>query len=234
MLTLTRSPIPSDRTRTLPFAVTFCLLFGASCARGDDFCALTVNLTSFTGLQPASTWVELVDQSGDVERREEMHGATFKICDFGFGPHTLRVGTNECLPVSISNLRVVLGHPLHLNVMLNACGYQDTFRSTCLLYLRAVDTRGTPVADAEVVFHPSPGTLARTDSFGRFQSLYRGSREIVLNKAGFEAGRANARCRETEETDIKVVMGTAKTVWRRKVDVDETKRRDKKGVTRKA
>ena len=212
MLTLTRSPIPSDRTPKLPLAVTFCLLFAAFCARGDDFCALTVTLTSFTSLQPASTWVELVDQSGDVERREEMHGATLRICDFGFGPHTLRVGTNGCLPVSISNLRVVLGRPLNLNVMLNDCGYPDTLRSACLLYLRAVDSRGAPVPDAEVLFHPSPGTLAKTDSFGRFQSLYRGSREIILNKAGFEAGRANARCKETEEIDIKVVMGTAKTI----------------------
>jgi hypothetical protein len=212
MLTLTRYPIPSDRTPLLPFAVAFCLLLGVSCARAEDFCALTVNLTSFTGLPPASTWVELVDQSGEVEQREEMRGATFRICDFGFGSHTLRVGTNECLPVSISNLRVVLGRPLHLNVMLNACGYQDTLRSTCLLYLRAVDSRGAPVPDAEILFHPSTGAPARTDSFGRFQSLVRGSREIILNKSGFEAGRANAQCKETEEIDIKVVMGTAKTV----------------------
>jgi|CZKN01.1.fsa_nt_gi hypothetical protein len=198
------------------YAVTFCLLLGASCATGEDFCALTLNLVDSRGLPPYSTWVELVDESGTAERLEQVHGATLKICDFGFGPHTLRVGTNECLPISISNLRVVLGRPLHLNVMLNNCGYQDTFRSACLLYLRAVDSLGVPVPDAEILFHPSPGTLARTDSFGRFQGLYRGSRDIILKKAGFEDGVTAAQCKATEEIDIKVVMERTKTVGKDK------------------
>jgi hypothetical protein len=72
------------------------------------------------------------------------------------------------------------------------------------------------VPDAEILFHPSPGTLARTDSFGRFQGLYRGSRDIILKKAGFEDGVTAAQCKATEEIDIKVVMERTKTVGKDK------------------
>jgi len=186
------------------------LFVGPSVARGEEFCALTVKLTSAASFPPASTRVELVDQSGKVELREETPGSTFKICDFGFGPHTLRIGTNECLPVSVSNLRVIFGAPIHLDVFMNLCGYQDTMRNACLLYLRAVDREGKPVPAADVSMEPPPAVSLKTDSFGRFQGLFRGSREIALAKEGFEATSAKAQCKNSEEIDVTIFMDKIK------------------------
>ena len=195
----------------LSFVAALWLFMTISVARAEDFCALTVNITSSASLPPNRTWVELIDPSGRVELREEVRGSTFKICDFSFGPHTLRVGTNECLPVSTSNLRVVIGSPLHLNVYMNGCGYQDTMRNACLLYVRAVDHEGKPVPDADILLRPIPGVQPRTDSFGRFQGLFWGGQDIALTKEGFEASRTRVQCRENEEIDITVVMEKAKS-----------------------
>lgn len=130
-----------------------------------------------------------------------MIGATARICDFGFGPHTIRVGTNECLPVAISNLQVVIGSPLSLDVTLNACGYRESMRNVCLLYVRTVEANGNAVSDANV----SPLAVT-TDSYGRYQGLYKGTRELSVSKDGFEAATAIARCRQNEELDITIVM----------------------------
>src|SRR5436305_2355302 len=133
------------------FTVLLAFLISVPTAHSAEFCAVSVKIMTAAGVAPISSWVELIDQSGAIELRKEVKGATFTICDFEFGPHTLRVGINECLPVSISNLRVVLGSPLHLDVILNACEDPDVMRDACLLYLRAVDAQGRPVSGAEIV-----------------------------------------------------------------------------------
>lgn len=176
-----------------------------SFARGEDFCALTLHVYEPTGIPIKSTWIELDNSSGKVVRNE-MIGSTLKICDFGFGPHTLRVGTNECLPVTISNLRMIFGSPLDLRVVLNGCGYRETVRSACLLYVRVIDAGGTPIPDVDfspnLVLDRSP----RTDSFGRYQSLVSGNRELIFTKEGFEAERVRVQCKGTEEVDVEVTM----------------------------
>ena len=89
------------------------------------------------------------DPTGVVVLRRQVTEATFRICDFGFGPHTLRVGINECLPVAISNLRVRLGSPISLKVIPNVCSYRD-MRSACMVYFRVVDEAGRPIPDANL------------------------------------------------------------------------------------
>jgi hypothetical protein len=191
----------------LPTTVIVLLVLAASAANAEDFCALTVKLETAATLPPSRTWVELIDQSGNVERREQVQGSAFNICDFGFGPHTLRVGTNECLPVSVSNLRLVIGTPLHLTVFMNLCGYQDVMRTGCLLYLRVSDQHGTPVPDASVIYPADPGALTKTDSFGRLQILVpRGTRDLVVAKDGFADTNVSTQCRDNEEIDLAVPM----------------------------
>jgi hypothetical protein len=181
----------------------------SSRARVDDFCALTLNVNGPRGEPITSTWIELVDSSGRVVRREKMQGPEHKICDFGFGPHTLRVGTNECFPVEISNLRVVFGFPVTLNVLLNSCGYREQMRSACLVYFRTVDEDHKPLAG--VSFSP-PLTMdrpAETDSFGRWQGVSPGRHELTFTKPGFAATTTLAQCQRDEEVDVEVVMRRA-------------------------
>ena len=176
----------------------------------ENFCALTLDVVTWEGKPSTVSWVELLDSSGRRVLTKEILGPTVRICDFGFGRHTLRVGTKDCLPVSIENLQVVFGKPLHLKVIRNHCGYQHSVRNACLLYLRAVDNDGRPVEGAELsLWHP-PGAPHKTDSYGRFQILYPGNQDIVVTKEGFEAAKVRAECKETEELDIKVVMEKAK------------------------
>jgi hypothetical protein len=173
-------------------------------ARGDAYCAVTLNVTGFDGKPITSTWVELVDPSGRVVHKEMMVGPQLKVCDFGFGPHELRVGTNECLPVTVSNLRLVIGSPVVLNVVLNACGYQETMRTGCLVYFRVVDEGGGTVSSAE--FSPRLGQPPRTDSLGRYQGLFTGSHDLTFTASGFEAASAHIECQGREEVDQIVVM----------------------------
>ncbi|HEY1756190.1 MAG TPA: carboxypeptidase-like regulatory domain-containing protein [Bryobacteraceae bacterium] len=141
-----------------------------------------------------------------------MTGPTLKICDFGFGPHTLRVGTNECLPTTISNLRVVFGAPVHLKVIISACGWSELMGAACRLFLRVVDSEGKPLPDVDI--SPSMGTNPpqRTDSYGRYQSLMGGSYNLTFSKQGFEPATAPIVCPAArasllvEEIDQQVVM----------------------------
>jgi len=186
--------------------LSICLLLGPSLGRAEDFCAVTLKVTGSKGEPITSTWIELVDQSGRIVRREMMRGTEHKICDFGFGPHTLRVGANECLPVSISNLRVVFGFPLSLNVTLNSCGYMEQMRSVCFLYFRTVNEEHEP--EPSVRFSPQwiSDKPSETDGFGRWQGWFQGDRNLTFTKTGFAATAMHVQCQQNEEVDVEVVM----------------------------
>jgi hypothetical protein len=186
------------------FWCALCLQQTHSLARGEDFCALTVNIVPEGGKPFTSTWIELEDPSGKIVLRRQVTDPTFRICDFGFGPHTLRVGTNECLPVAVSNLQLRIGSPISLKIVPNVCGYRS-MRRGCFVYFRVVDEEGNAVPGA--TFSPPLTTeAARADSYGRWQSLFEGSHEITFKAQGFDPATVNIRCRQDEETDELVVM----------------------------
>lgn len=202
---LTNSIVGSSSFRMAVFSLVFSVSLIIPAARAEDFCAVTLNVVAADGRPITSTWIDLVDPSGNVVRREQMHGSTLRICDFGFGPHELRVGTNECLPVTISNIRLVFGSPLFLNVTLNACSFRERMGNACLLYFRVTDEAGRPVPAAE--FSPRfPAQEPRVDSFGRFQSLFGGTQDFTFVAPGFQPTTVRAQCKETEEIDQMVVM----------------------------
>jgi hypothetical protein len=187
--------------------LVWCALYlhgASSVAHATDFCALSFHVVDSSGKPIGRTWIELTDASGKTERREMMEGPDFKICDFGFGEHTLHVGTNECLPVAISGLRVVFGSPISLDVVLNACGYRN-MRSACLVYFRVVDSNGKPIPGVQ--FSP-PLTFetSQSDSYGRWQGLAKGSHVLTFEKAGYSPNVVRIQCRDDEEIDHFVVM----------------------------
>jgi hypothetical protein len=187
----------------LIFSLLLCQV--ATAAPTDGFCALTVHVTGFDGAPITSTWVELADPSGKVVLREIMHGPTLQVCDFGFGSYVLHVGTNECLPVTISNIRLVFGSPLSLNVVLNGCGYRETMRKACLLYFRVVGDDGKPVPAA--TFSPRLTNQApEVDSYGRYQDLFKDSHDVTFVAPGFESQVAHIQCKGTEEVDQLITM----------------------------
>ncbi len=181
-----------------------CLQGTSVAAHAADFCALSLHVIDSGGKPISHTWIELNDGSGKTERKEMIEGPDFKICDFGFGEHTLHVGTNECLPVAISGLRVVFGSPVSLDVKLNGCGYRN-MRTACLVYFRVVDGEGRPIPNAQF----SPKLTLETsqiDSYGRWQGLVKGSHDLTFVKPGFDPAVIHIQCREDEEIDQAVVM----------------------------
>jgi hypothetical protein len=202
-----------SRSRTL-LKTLFCgavlgFSFGSQQAAAQEFCAVTLHVAEPDGGPITSTWIELDDSSGRLVHREMMMGSTLKICDFGFGPHTLKVGTNGCLLVAISNLRMVFGSPLDLHVVLDGCGYREQVRSGCLLYLRVVDDGGKPVS--RITFSPRLVTnqLPTTDSYGRYQALFKGFGDLTFKKEGFDPEKVHVECQDSEEIDLEVTMKRA-------------------------
>ena len=45
-------------------------------------------------------------------------GAEFTIPDLEFGKHQLRIGTNECFPITITNITFEPGYPVTLHAVL--------------------------------------------------------------------------------------------------------------------
>jgi hypothetical protein len=201
--------------RKSPLLTALCWMAVLSCsasvrATAQEDCAITLHVTEGSSGRPiTSTWIELEDSSGTLVRKEMMRGATLNICDFGFGPHVLRVGTNGCLPVTVSNIRLVLGSPLSLHVVLDSCGYQEAMRNACLVYFRVMDDHGKPIPTA--IFSPSlTNQTPRMDSYGRYQTLFKGSHDLTFTAPGFESTTVHTQCRQTEEVDQVVIMANAR------------------------
>jgi hypothetical protein len=167
-------------------------------------CAVTVRVVGTGGEAVNFTQIQLIDPSGRIVLNEIMQESEYKICDFGFGVHTLRVGANECLPVSISNLRVDLAHPLYLTVVLNTCSYR-VMRSACRAYFRTVDDAGKPIAG--VAFSPALSDLPQvTDQYGRWQGLFKGTKLLQFSKSGYVSRSAMIKCIDNEEVDAEIVL----------------------------
>jgi hypothetical protein len=203
MYKLTQVVVRAVTTGTL---LLLALHLGSSPATAEDFCAVTLNVTASSGQPITSTLVELADATGRIVLRQQMYGSRLRICDFGFGPHTLRVGTNECLPVSVSNLKVVFGHPLVLHVVLDPCTYWDLMSTGCFIYLRTVDEDRKPLAAVHFSPEINRGVLANTDTYGRWQGYFKGAYDVTFDKKGFAPSVARVDCRNGVEVDQEVVM----------------------------
>lgn len=203
MHTLVRRPssvaIPAHLSLLFALSLSLCCGIG----RSADFCAVRVHVVDSKGIPVTRSWIELENSRGVAVRREIVVGPDFDVCDFGFGPHTLRIGTNECLPVAISNLKVVFGHPVSLVAVINGCSYRN-MRSACLAYFRVSDASGAPVGGAVLSRQGAPDV--QTDSFGRWQGLFDGSRDVTFTKTGFEPVIVHVGCASDEEVDRPVVM----------------------------
>lgn len=74
-----------------------------------------------------------------------------------------------------------------------------------MVYFRVVDEAGRPIPDA--TFSPPLTTVpSRTDSYGRWQSLFQGSHDITFTAKGFSPATLHIECQQDEEIDRQVVM----------------------------
>jgi hypothetical protein len=172
----------------------------------QDFCAVTATISDSAGRPIYRTWVQLEDSEGRVVFRTQS-GPLLEICDFGFGPHTLRVGTNTCLPVAISNLTVTLGYPIRLAVVLNSCPLYPVPGNYCPAMLRVVARNGNPIGG--VLIHA--GFLKApivADGYGRADlRISRGtSQEITISHPDFRSKTLRLTCSGIESLDQQIVL----------------------------
>jgi hypothetical protein len=192
------------------------IAFGALCggiplpAAAPEFCALSVKVSDWEGRPINFTWMELADSSGRVERRESV-GSEFRICDFGFGPHTLRIGTNECFPVAVSNLEVRLGSPIVLDVRMPKCAYGHPMYGSssggvvCRSYFRTTTADGAALPEVEVL-RKDGGGGGLTDSYGRWQGILAGTRDITFSRPGYAPKTVRVRCPESGALEMSVAL----------------------------
>jgi hypothetical protein len=80
-----------------------------------DSCAVEVHVLSETPPHEmlSNILVELKDPDEKVVSALRTELGIARFCDFGFGPHSIRVGGDSCNPVTVSGVRNYFGSESH-------------------------------------------------------------------------------------------------------------------------
>lgn len=181
--------------------------FTLQVGRAQDACLLTADIILDDGRPIVSTHIELTDPSGKIVLQRQT-SSRLEICDFGFGPHTLRVGTNERYPVTISSLIANPSYPIRLKIILNSGPQASSGSNFCEVYFRVFDEDGSPVANASVIAGNRAGS---TDIYGRIISGVSRRRPVTysVKKSGFVETTLDVECEDSEQIRRTVVLRRA-------------------------
>lgn len=187
------SKVNSNMKRQILLALTL-LIGGRGLAVCEAFCALTLQIETSEGQPARSTWLQLIDPSGKVVRVDQVRGGVFRLCDFGAGPHSLKIGIGECHPVTISNLNLAMNHPISLRVRKQKCEMYNDEHTGCELLARILEDNGRPISDARLLVggHQRAG---RSDEFGRILiNLFAARNDIVTEAEGYHPKSIRVEC----------------------------------------
>lgn len=195
--------------RALLHAFVTCLSLSAvdGRARAAEFCALTVDIIRPDGSPARFTPVRFLDPAGKALLDETVESSTLRICDFGFGPHTLVIGHSYCHPVAFEGLRLRLDEPIHLIARLNTCSRDRWPGNLCSVYLRVRDAGGGRIGGALLRWNaPTPG--ATSDSMGRLAAFLVGGDKTTatVSKVGYVTSTLSLACAGSEDIEIEVVL----------------------------
>jgi hypothetical protein len=171
----------------------------------EPFCALTANITRPDGRSTRHTLFELIDPAGKVVLKDVASESTLRICDFGFGTYSLRIGPNECHPITVSNLRLRLGHPIVITVSKIPCGPEEE-HTGCSVYFRVRDDRGRNLPDVRMNSggREWPET---TDEYGRLEAEFGPGRiTVLLSKPGYLSTTTSFDCTDGSDTEQELVL----------------------------
>ena len=192
---------------TLPrAAIVGAMLLVPLCAGTTDsaVCALTAYVQDAKGAPVSRTWVELFDQRSTVVFSGLVDSNPVRICDFGFGTHTLRVGRHGCFPVTVSNLQFMFAKPIVLRIVLNACVIGDMWFG-CPVYFRIRSVDNQKLANIKIV---SEQRSTVTDAYGRAQFMMGTSttETFVFEGQGYEAARQSVSCRDRSIVEREIIL----------------------------
>lgn len=198
--------LPSRKGKLKLLMVLYPILIAQGFAEAETFCALTVHIERSDGQPPRSTWVNLTDPEGTVVRSDLVRGDTYRVCDFGSGPHSLTIGRNQCHPTTISNLHLRMGRPILLRVRLQACPIYNTEFTGCQLLFRLRDEQGKSVQGGTILLG-NTALEGSSDAFGRlFFHFAAGEKEFEAAAGGQRSDSLKLPCKDFTYLDQTMVL----------------------------
>jgi len=177
--------------------------------RAEPFCALTISVSNANGTPARNVAYELIDPNGRIEGHDLVKSSTIRICDFGFGAYSVKVGSNTCHPVTVSQLKLALGYPITLNVHLmneSHCRNYPQYHSGCKVYLRIQSATGEPIQGASAAINDSK-SRGFSDEYGRLEtSSNSGTVRAVVTADGLLPKTIAEPCQEGMDLDKQVTL----------------------------
>ena len=166
-----------------------------------DFCAVKVSVVD-QAAKPVATAIQLIDPSGRVVERVYARTGEAEFCDFGFGPHSIRVGDERCGGVTLDRIGLRRGQTQRFNVILQDCTIAiDGGRCplSCEIYLRVSSDNGEKLKESEVSIEGNP-LIIHVDSYGRiWLSILKGSSEnLRITAPGYQEKTLHLFCKDKE------------------------------------
>ena len=197
----------------VPVAVgLLALLLAPPASAQSPFCAVRLRVDLAGGGAITSASAELRDATGKAVQMQAVKDGRAEFCDFGFGPHSIRVrlDSTECAVVTIEGIRIAYGRTQTLNVILNPCargGDAILFGDGCSAFFRVRDKAGAPVPDASI-YEGGVRQHETSDIYGRvLLSVPTLATEVEVRKDGYLAARALVECsRRGERRELEVVL----------------------------
>jgi hypothetical protein len=191
------------------------LLFAAAAlvAHAEDFCSLTVSVTTNDELKPSGVYVEVQEENGlrHVERTAE---GVARFCGLGISSVTVTVGSNRpsCQTV-VHNVPLEWPVPYTLTAVYDhrPCAIAELDHVVaarpdgvyhCSTLLRFVDQYKNPVPDVTV-------TLAlRSDPYGRLMMPFRSNGDLhpIAQKDGFVSETIDLKCPYEGSVEERIIV----------------------------
>ena len=172
-----------------------------------DVCELTIRVLNDSGQPRSSTLVELLAPNGTVVESGRTNNGTVRFCDLGFGTHSVRVGEDECDPVTIARIAENFQMENTITVTKHSCssGYESTARS-CPIHIRVRSVDG-PLPQARLTF-PGIKIPEAADKYGRVSSaLLTASNSIfTISMPGYSPTTVSLSCEQTEPIERTIVL----------------------------
>ena len=174
-----------------------------------DFCAVYLNIIDSHG-KPTDAPVELIDQDGHVETSLIAHGKA-SICDIGFGPHTIRIGTDKCSGyVTIHGVSLVHGFSRTFTAVWDGCPTgvdMMTLPPSCQVAFRVTSPDGKKLIEAEAT-KEGDATKYHADSYGRFFLAVRNgaAKNFTFSAPGYVDTVVHLSCKRYENIEKSVQL----------------------------
>jgi hypothetical protein len=186
----------------------------AQASHPSTFCAVDLVITLGDGGMASSGTAELRDDRGRVVKVAPITAGKASFCDFGFGSYSIRVDSENTIPVILTGIRLIYGTTQNLAVILNPKSMvpEGGSGNACRAYIRAEGTDQRPIVEARATSHAG---AYQGDLFGRFLLLVPLNRFVTFTfeKAGYKPLQLTLACSSWSEELTRTSEELTRTVY---------------------